>query len=238
MYAFPQSDRNFGTHRTCKNIKQEGTSLANDLQSLQLPVIYLALFYSWAGVGWAWVHLVRRPLAALLYQLRMTDECGVVCDVRLGSGNRSNRRKLTPVPLCSPQIPHNLTWYQTWAARVGSRQPTAWAMALPSLGSNTSNKHSPVFQSQSYHCLPFVFPVPCDDSMSMQNESEVHRGDVTVKVAYYPDTQLEGLRNSTKPHSRQLAPNLRIEILQPSSVSWLVLNYLMTLFQLQRLQSM
>jgi hypothetical protein len=36
-------------------------------------------------VGWDWVHLVRRPLIGLLYQLRMTDdECGTVGGMRIG----------------------------------------------------------------------------------------------------------------------------------------------------------
>jgi hypothetical protein len=40
----------------------------------------------------------------------------------LGRGNRSIRRKLSPVPLCPPQIPDDLTWTGTRAAAVGSRQ--------------------------------------------------------------------------------------------------------------------
>jgi hypothetical protein len=47
----------------------------------------------------------------------------------IGRGNRSTRRKPASVPLCSPQIPHNLTWALTRAAAVGSRRLTAWAMA-------------------------------------------------------------------------------------------------------------
>jgi hypothetical protein len=53
--------------------------------------------------------LVRRPLFGLLYQSRMIDdECGAVGGLRLDRGNRSSRRKPAPVPLCSPQIPHNV----------------------------------------------------------------------------------------------------------------------------------
>jgi hypothetical protein len=36
-----------------------------------------------------------------------------------------------PVPLCPPQIPHDLTWDRTRAASVGSQRLTAWAMARP-----------------------------------------------------------------------------------------------------------
>jgi hypothetical protein len=85
------------------------------------------------GMGWDWVHLVRWPLFDLLYQPRMIDydECGAV-GMRIGRGNRSTQRKPAPVPLCPPQIPHNLTW----AATVGSWQLTAWAVARPPCSCN------------------------------------------------------------------------------------------------------
>jgi hypothetical protein len=53
--------------------------------------------------------------------------------MRIGRGNWSIRRKPAPVPLCTPQIPHDLTWDRTRAAVVGSQQLTAWAMARPSV---------------------------------------------------------------------------------------------------------
>jgi hypothetical protein len=52
----------------------------------------------------------------LLYQLQMI-----------------HRRKPAPVPLCPPQIPHDLTQARTRAAAVGSRRLTALAMARPLL---------------------------------------------------------------------------------------------------------
>jgi hypothetical protein len=54
--------------------------------------------------------LVRRPLIGLLYQPRMIDDgdCGAVGGMRIGRGNRSTGRKPAPVPLCPPQIPHDL----------------------------------------------------------------------------------------------------------------------------------
>jgi hypothetical protein len=42
-------------------------------------------------------------------------------------GKPKYRRKLAPVPLCPPKIPHDLTR----AAAVGSRRQTAWATARP-----------------------------------------------------------------------------------------------------------
>jgi hypothetical protein len=50
------------------------------------------------------------------------DACGAVGGMRIGRGKRSTRRKPAPVPLCLPQIPHDLTR----AAAVGSRRLTAW----------------------------------------------------------------------------------------------------------------
>jgi hypothetical protein len=57
-------------------------------------------------------------------------ECGTIGGM-LGTGNQSTRRKPAPVPLCSPQIPHDLTRARTRAAAVGSRLLTTLAMARP-----------------------------------------------------------------------------------------------------------
>jgi hypothetical protein len=59
------------------------------------------------------------------------DDCGSIGRLRIGRRNRSTRRKPTPVPLCPPQIPYDLTPARTRAATVGSRRLTAWAMAGP-----------------------------------------------------------------------------------------------------------
>jgi hypothetical protein len=69
----------------------------------------------------------------LLYQPRMIydDDYGAVGGMRIGRGNRSTRRKPAPVPLCPPQVPHDLTWDRTRAAAVGSQRLTAWAMERP-----------------------------------------------------------------------------------------------------------
>jgi hypothetical protein len=37
------------------------------------------------------------------------DDYGAVGGMRIGRGNRSTRRKPAPMPLCPPQIPHDLT---------------------------------------------------------------------------------------------------------------------------------
>jgi hypothetical protein len=87
------------------------------------------LLFFLLGVEWDWVHMVRQPLTVLLYQPRITeDECGAVSRMRIGRGNWSTRRKPAPVPLCPPQIPHDLTWARTRPAVVGSWWLTAWAI--------------------------------------------------------------------------------------------------------------
>jgi hypothetical protein len=40
-------------------------------------------------------------------------------------------KKPVPVPLCPPQIPHELTRYRTRACALGGRRLTAWATARP-----------------------------------------------------------------------------------------------------------
>jgi hypothetical protein len=63
----------------------------------------------------------------LLYQPRMIndDDYGAVGGMRIGRGNRSTGRKPAPVPLCPPQIPHDLTWDRTRATAVESQRLTA-----------------------------------------------------------------------------------------------------------------
>jgi hypothetical protein len=65
--------------------------------------------------------------SGLLYQPQMMYDvdCGAIGGMNMGRGNRSNRRKPAPVPLCPPQIPHDQTRARTWDAAVGSRRLTA-----------------------------------------------------------------------------------------------------------------
>jgi hypothetical protein len=81
---------------------------------------FQSIFFSFLGLGWGWVHLLRRPLIGLLYQLRMIDgdECVAVGGMRISRGNRSTRRKTAPVSLCPPQNPHDMTWARTRAAEL------------------------------------------------------------------------------------------------------------------------
>jgi hypothetical protein len=67
----------------------------------------------------------------LLYQPRMLDEgdCGAIGRMQIDRGNRSTRRKPAPVPLCLPQIPHDLT-----RARTGPPRWDATTIAIVEVG--------------------------------------------------------------------------------------------------------
>jgi hypothetical protein len=106
--------------------------------------LWIWVFFSWGEtewlirllVGWDWVHLVLRPLFGLLYQLQMidVDDCGAIGGMQIVRGNRSIQRKPASVPLCPPQIPHDLNRTRTRATAVGGLQLTTWAMTRPNLG--------------------------------------------------------------------------------------------------------
>jgi hypothetical protein len=67
-------------------------------------------------------YTVADAITGLLYQPRImdNDECGAVGGM-IGRGHRITRRKPAPVPLCPPQIPHDLTRALTMVAAVGSQ---------------------------------------------------------------------------------------------------------------------
>jgi hypothetical protein len=56
-----------------------------------------------------------------LYQPQMINDgdCGEICLIKIGRGNRSTRRKPAPTPFCSPQIPHDQTRARTPSRRGG-----------------------------------------------------------------------------------------------------------------------
>jgi hypothetical protein len=68
------------------------------------------------------VWLVLRPLFGLLYQPQMIDDDDWSNRWNANwQGSRSTWRKPAPVPLCPPQILHDLTLARTRAAAVGSQ---------------------------------------------------------------------------------------------------------------------
>jgi hypothetical protein len=79
---------------------------------MEIPWISVSFLLSYSPLGTSatsWP--MHQPLTT-------DDECGAIGGMRIGRENRSTRRKPTPVPLCPPQIPHDLTWTRTRAAAV------------------------------------------------------------------------------------------------------------------------
>jgi hypothetical protein len=77
------------------------------------------------GVGWDWVHLVRRPPVGPEYHSSWWND----------NWQRKPKywEKNCPWATFLPQIPHNLTRDRTWATGVGSRLLAIGDMAWPSL---------------------------------------------------------------------------------------------------------
>jgi hypothetical protein len=80
----------------------------NRKQSYASSLIPLVSLVSLGGVRLS--PLGTSATVGLLYQPRMIDDddYGAVGEMRIGRGNRSARKKPAPVPLCPPQIPHDL----------------------------------------------------------------------------------------------------------------------------------
>jgi hypothetical protein len=80
--------------------------------------MYNVVIYRTANIIISRVRLSPLGTAAttgLLYQPQMIDDggCGAIGGMKIGRGNRSTRRKPASMPLCPPQIPHDLTRAQT-----------------------------------------------------------------------------------------------------------------------------
>jgi hypothetical protein len=71
--------------------------------------------------------LLLRPFIGLLYQTRMIDgdDCEAIRGINEWQDKPKYSEKPAPVPLCRPQIPHDVTRARTRDAAVGSRRLTA-----------------------------------------------------------------------------------------------------------------
>jgi hypothetical protein len=86
------------------------------------------------GGGWSPTESTRHTSATDRPNVPAPGEYddGEIGGMMIGEGNRSTRRKPAPVPLCQPQIPHDLPdRARTRASAAGSQRLTAWAMARP-----------------------------------------------------------------------------------------------------------
>jgi hypothetical protein len=73
-------------------------------------------------LGWGGVRLSPLGTSATNWPIVSApdDECGAVGGMRIDRRNRSVRRRPAPVPLCPPQIPHDVTWARIRTAAVRS----------------------------------------------------------------------------------------------------------------------
>jgi hypothetical protein len=96
-------------------------------------VSLIRAFFNWYSGGWIPVGSTRQ----CGHQWPIVPAPGNYDDGEIGGmigrRNRSNRRKLAPVPLCPPQTSY-ADWTWTRAAAVGSQRVTAWGTARPNPG--------------------------------------------------------------------------------------------------------
>jgi hypothetical protein len=92
--------------------------------SIENDTEFYANFFIISVVGLS--PLSTAAISGLLYKPHLIDEgdCGASGGIKIGRGNRSTRRKPTPAPLCSLQIPHEQTRARTRADEVGSQRLT------------------------------------------------------------------------------------------------------------------
>jgi hypothetical protein len=103
--------------------KSQQTAAQNPQLHVWAKLRIIIIFIIFSGLR---VHLVLQPLLAYCTSPTIDDtDCGAMGGMKIGRGNRSSQRKPAPVPLCPPQIPHDLTRARTRAAAVGSQRLTA-----------------------------------------------------------------------------------------------------------------
>jgi hypothetical protein len=97
-------------------------------------------FLGWDGVGWDWVHVIRRTLTGLLQQFWMVDEYWALDGTRIAMRSRSIRRKSAPLPVCSVQTPQDLTFDRIWLDTLkANHQSVVLLKGIPSRISKRSN---------------------------------------------------------------------------------------------------
>jgi hypothetical protein len=121
--------------KTLKNIRVYSNQQRNAGSSSSLTYSYtyviignLLKLYLLFIMKWDWVQFVLRPLFGLLCQSQMIyddDDCGAIGGMWIGRRNRRTLRKPAPVPLCPPQIPHDMNQSQIRDAAVVSQRLTA-----------------------------------------------------------------------------------------------------------------
>jgi hypothetical protein len=112
-------------YRIGKDLEGSGRDIVEVLRDASAGIAGVSiLFFSWAETESTWYcgHCFAYCTSSRLYD----DDCGEIGGMRIGRGNRSAWRKPAPVPLCPPQIPHDLIRAGIRAAAVGSRRHANW----------------------------------------------------------------------------------------------------------------
>jgi hypothetical protein len=101
--------------------------MTSALKQVIEPYCYLFMWPKWKRVYYYWGHL-------LAYSTALYDRCWSWVNrwnEWLAGETRSTGSKPASVPLCPPQIPHDLTQTRTLAVAVGSLRLTAWGTTRP-----------------------------------------------------------------------------------------------------------
>jgi hypothetical protein len=98
-------------HR-CENVKSYIRFILLHVSVLKYVILsflcHIFKMSSILGVGWDWVHLVRRPLMGLLYQPPHDKWVWSVYKYKNWKGKPKSSEKPPAVPFCEPQIPRDL----------------------------------------------------------------------------------------------------------------------------------
>jgi hypothetical protein len=81
----------------------------------------LADLFNFNFFGWCETESTRYIGHYLAYLPALDDKDEAIGGMRIGRGNQISWRKPAPVPLCPPQIPHDLTQDRTWATEARNR---------------------------------------------------------------------------------------------------------------------
>jgi hypothetical protein len=134
--------------------------------------------------------LVHGPLIGLRYQSRIIDESGEFSGIGIDTGNRISQRISSPVPLCPPQIPRDLTRDRTQAASMGSRRLTATRPFI---------FLTPCRQIPGWAIIPSFQILSSSSSISQptnrRRSSHLHRRKINPKIVLYkPDYKVTPLQ--------------------------------------------